>query len=448
MRAVATSSTRVLRVGLVQEGRIVEERQVPRGTDVTAGTSEKCTFVLRDRRLPRVASVLRWVGDKPQSVSHYRLCISEFMRGKVALDTGVSDFDALRAMGRRTRHGTWEVDLSESSRGKIVLGDSALLFQLVPEPPAPARPQLPLAMRKNALEIDPFTTVVAAFSFLVHFGVVGALYSDWTDAVVDDAIVVSGIVDSLPAPMPLPDPEDPTPAAADPSNTSAPTPSPTPAPGPGRRPGERGAPRTEPHTTLAKQLDGLKLDMLGALSSEAPATNDVLRRSEVPTPLLDEAARDERGVSSNRELSLSPGAGPVRPGARAELGDLAEHRRGTPNSTGEIDRPRPPVGNVSEPAPGVHGEVSDAARVIAGMRGAWRACYQRGLAENPDAQGSVRLTLRVGSNGETLSVGAVPSGNLPGSVVNCVKGRASWARFSPPAGGEAVVVAPVIFKKQ
>jgi hypothetical protein len=70
------------------------------------------------------------------------------------------------------------------------------------------------------------------------------------------------------------------------------------------------------------------------------------------------------------------------------------------------------------------------------------------LGENPDAQGQIRLSIRVGPGGEVQSVNAVPSGSLPGSVVDCVKARASAARFDAPEGGAAVVQVPVTFVKQ
>jgi hypothetical protein len=94
------------------------------------------------------------------------------------------------------------------------------------------------------------------------------------------------------------------------------------------------------------------------------------------------------------------------------------------------------------------GTVSNASRVVAGMRAGFRACYNRGLAINPDSAGSIRLTIRVGPGGEVQGVSAAPAGNLPGSVVGCVKARASAAQFSPPEGGAAVVVVPVTFVKQ
>jgi hypothetical protein len=94
------------------------------------------------------------------------------------------------------------------------------------------------------------------------------------------------------------------------------------------------------------------------------------------------------------------------------------------------------------------GNISNAAKTVAAMRAAFRACYQKGLDANPDAQGSIRLSIKVGPGGEVSSVSATPSGNLPPSVVDCVSARARRAQFDPPEGGGAVVAVPVTFVKQ
>src|SRR5690606_32688052 len=94
------------------------------------------------------------------------------------------------------------------------------------------------------------------------------------------------------------------------------------------------------------------------------------------------------------------------------------------------------------------GKVSNASQVVARMKAGFRACYTRGLADNPDIQGRVTLTLRVGPGGEVTAVSASASGNLPSSVVSCIKSRASAGRFAPPEGGAAAVTVPVVLVAQ
>jgi hypothetical protein len=94
------------------------------------------------------------------------------------------------------------------------------------------------------------------------------------------------------------------------------------------------------------------------------------------------------------------------------------------------------------------GKVGNANAVVQRMRGAFRACYQKGLNENPDSQGTIRLTIQIGPGGEVSGVTAVPQGTLSPSVIACVKSRAQAAQFDPPDGGSAALVVPVTFVKQ
>ena len=52
MRAVAATGPKVLRIGLVQSGRVIEERIIKQRTHVTVGPNEKNMFVVTAGNLP------------------------------------------------------------------------------------------------------------------------------------------------------------------------------------------------------------------------------------------------------------------------------------------------------------------------------------------------------------------------------------------------------------
>ena len=107
-----------------------------------------------------------------------------------------------------------------------------------------------------------------------------------------------------------------------------------------------------------------------------------------------------------------------------------------------------PVGNASIGGAAVSGgTVANASAVVAGMAAGFRRCYNKGLQEDPNMKGSVRITARIGPNGEVLSVSPSGSG-LSGTVVSCVAARVSSAQFAPPQGGGATIVIPVTFVSQ
>jgi hypothetical protein len=433
MRAALPAGETVLRVGLMQDGRIMEERRLRHGQSLSIGSSEKCDFTIASQDAPRFLQIFSWTGKTA------RLHLTEQVSGRLLLESGACDLTGLR----RT------VELARGTRGKIVIGGAALLFQLVVEPPRPARPQLPLSLKSRPLEVDWLTTIVGALSFLLHFGVVGTLYSDWADSVLDEGLVISGLVDAValpPPPMVEQAESSETPTAT--TATAAPKPQRAPV---ARDSGQRTAnrnPADAAQAGLSHELQTMAFETIGSLNTEATATSDVLRDGELPTGPLDAAARDARGISGSPELALRTG-GPLRPGREhGSLVDLGNTRRAVGTDTGHLERPRGPTGNVTVPPPTKTGIAPNAERVIYGLRAAFRQCYQRGLDQYPDAEGAVRLTFAIGPNGEPANVGAAPSGNLPPMIVSCIQTRARSAQFEPPEGGSAVVVAPVILKKQ
>jgi hypothetical protein len=60
----------------------------------------------------------------------------------------------------------------------------------------------------------------------------------------------------------------------------------------------------------------------------------------------------------------------------------------------------------------------------------------------------VRITAKIGVNGEVL--GASPSGGsgLSPTVIACVAARVASAQFAPPGNGGATLVIPVSFQPQ
>jgi hypothetical protein len=91
--------------------------------------------------------------------------------------------------------------------------------------------------------------------------------------------------------------------------------------------------------------------------------------------------------------------------------------------------------------------VSNASSVVARMKGRFRACYNAGLQSNPEMQGSVMLTAKIGPNGGVTSVGG--GGGPLAPIVGCLKGVVASGGFSPPDNGTGAVVSiPITFVLQ
>jgi hypothetical protein len=449
MRAMPQAmGPKVLRIGLVQGGKVIEERVIKQRSHVTIGPSEKSMFVVPSQSVPPNFRLFELVGNE------YHLNFLDGMTGRVALQSGITDLTALRGQAKRSAQGAHQVRLTEDARGKVVVGETTFLFQFVAPPPVQPKPQLPVSVKSGlSSQIDWPMTIIAAFSFLFHFGLVGAIYSDWMDPVIDDDLNIAGLIDSvraLPPPPPLETPQEESTAPS----ASATAEAPKPAAASGKAPSAaKGAMSTGERARLSAQLDQLEMATLGALNSQGPATAGVLRGGDVPTSALDQAAMSGAGVTAGGTGGLnlgSGGGGVVRPGmAGGGLGSIGATTAGTQGGSGAAAVVQGPRGNANVNPPELHGgQVSNADRVVAGMRAGFRNCYNKGLASNPDLQGSVRVTAKIGPNGEVLSATPTGGAGLGDEVVSCVVRRVQSATFSPPEGGGATIVIPVTFALQ
>lgn len=447
MRAVAASGPKVLRIGVVQGGRVIEERIIKERSDVTIGPSERSMFVLSADDIRTSHKLFELVNDE------YVLNFSESMSGRVALPTGVSDLELLKGQSKRGPSGSYQVRVTDDSRGKVIVGDTTFLFQFVAPPPIQPRPQLPIAVTRGAGGIDWRTTIIASFAFLAHFLGIGAMYSDWLDPIVDEQVSLAGLVDTLDQ-LPLPPPVEETPVEQDdkPDKTdTAEKPQPAQQQSSSNTPPSNagGGKLTDAQSAaLGNELEQLSMATLAALGSTGPATAGVLKGGDVPTGALDAAAASGSGVGIGGDLKLGGTGGTIRPGTGGGIGSIGSTGTGSGTGTGTSTTVAGPKGNASVSANTTVGSVSNAASVVAGMRAGFKRCYEQGLAQNPDIAGSVRLTIRVGPGGEVAGVNASNTGNLTASVISCVRSRAQAAQFAPPDGGSAVIDVPVTFVKQ
>ena len=450
MRAVAAVGPRVLRIGLVQAGRVVDERVIKTRVDVTVGPSEKSMFVVGAQNLPGTFRLFQLIDGE------YHLNFIDAMSGRIALPTGISDLGVLKNQAKRYRGDVYRIKLTEDSRGKLVIGDTTFLFQFVVPPPAQPKPQLPVAVLRGGTGIDWSTTVLAAFSFLVHFLLIGALYSDWLDPVVDEASSVAGLVESvrnLPVPPPVEEPKETDAPPEKAESDEAPKVAAKQPKTSGATAKSSGSMSAAQVAALSQELESLEMATLSALAGQGPATATALDGSELMTGALDQAAASASGVSGESigGLRIGGGGGTIVPGsAGGGLASIGPSGRGegTTDTVGKQQKVQGPKGSATVGgATMAVGSVSNGERVIASMRAGFRACYNRELQTNPDAEGRITLTIKVGPGGEVQSVTASPSGNL-GSSVACVRARASAAQFAPPEGGTAVISVPVTFVKQ
>ena len=450
MRAMSVAAgPKVLRIGVVQSGRVIEERIIKQRITVTVGSNEKSMFVIPSQAVPPMFKLFELLG------SDYYLNFLDGMNGRVALATGITELQALRGQAKKVG-GVYQVKLTEEARGKVVVGETTFLFQFVAPPPVQPRPQLPLAVKGGiASTIDWTLTIIAAFSFLLHFGLVGAMYSDWMDPVVGDDFNVAGLVDlmkNIPAP-PVVEPTETNPVATATATATAAATKPSGAAGAkgGSAGKSAGQVSDAKAAALAAQADQMQMQMLAALNGGS-SVQGALNRSDIPPVDLSGAAASNAGVAhGNGDLKIGGGGSPVQGGGKG--GGLAGIGGGTGGSgtgagAGTETKVAGPTGVAQVGGSTATVPISDADRVIAGLRARFRSCYQTGLNSDPSMSGKVLISAKVGPNGEVSSADVASNTGLSPTVAQCIAGVVKRATFSAPGGGGSTLQIPVTFVQQ
>src|SRR5262249_1563033 len=161
----ASGGAKVLRVGVIRDGKIIEERHLRQPTSVTIGQDGTNTFVIPASDLPSSFPVF------DQRAGQYTLFFTDRMNGRVQTRVGDLDFASLKSRNMASKRGSvWALPLDDSSKGKVNLGEVTLLFQFVRPRPEPKRIELPPDMRGTPWRsIDHLFFTILVASLVVHF---------------------------------------------------------------------------------------------------------------------------------------------------------------------------------------------------------------------------------------------------------------------------------------
>jgi hypothetical protein len=143
-------------------------------------------------------------------------------------------------------------------------------------------------------------------------------------------------------------------------------------------------------------------------------------------------------------LAASAPTSYVGPSLKSGGGGPLSSIGGTPNiaTPPPSDGPKPKV-DLATPIV-VGGEIPDAQPVVAKNRYRFLACHKKALATDPQAEGKVRLTLKVGPDGSVFTT-TVSSTTASPSLTECARRATLTMQFSPPGGGGATLMLPLTF---
>jgi TonB family protein len=465
MQAVSTkaSGPKVLRIGLIQAGKIIEERVIRRRESVTVGSSEKNHFVIHTEGMPARFELFQLVG------ADYILNFTTAMTGRVGLPGGVQDLTQMRESGAARNAGThFQVKINDNSRGKVVIGNTTLLFQFVVPPAVQPRPQLPAAARAGFVRsIDWLFTAFMVFTFMGMFGFI--VYLENADWPIDDGLSavpesVAKLIFEEPVPPPPEVPEETTEQGKEEeaAQTKAPDkptkePAKAEAPGPKADSADNAEAVAEKSARIAQEAaQAAEALIVGALGAEGGALADVLAGGAV-TGNAQDILSQAMGVGvaksgSGGDLRQRSGGGNS---GVAGLGSLAR-KEGTTGAVGEGTQvvERTVKGSVkTSPGDEVGGTGEfDSNVVVSTIKARLRAiqmCYEQQLRRNPSLAGKVTIEFTIQPRGNVTDVKVKDNSTGDAAVGTCVANTVSTFRFNPgPEGGSVTYSYPFVFAPQ
>jgi outer membrane biosynthesis protein TonB len=439
---------RILRIGIIQGGRIVEERLVRKREHITLGQSARNMFVVPSDALPR-----QWLLFEitPRGyVAHF----ADAMDARIAVGNEIISLAQLKQAGKIRRHGhSWVMLLDERSRGKITVGDMTILFQFVTPPPPQPRPQLPASVRGSfTSNLDWLFTTIAGLSFVAHLMFVVYLRSvDWPRKPdieeIPDRFVQMVVRPPPPKKEEVAVKEEEKPAeekkAEKPAGEKKPVKREMTAEEKAKLDAERRA-------RLAEQVKNTGiLKLLGAKADGAGSIADVLGKGDVD--------RDQQkafdGVGG---LTVATGDSALRgvksgTGGTGRVANISGLRGGgsiSGASTGDVGSERKVTAIVKSEAPAVDGQLDPniVVREVKARMGAIKACYERALKRNPGLAGKIAIRWTITGAGTVTGVDVDQDSMGDSEVTNCMKSRIATWRFPAPSGGAVEVSFPFVFQ--
>jgi outer membrane biosynthesis protein TonB len=430
---VPPARARILRIGVLLGGKIVEERLVRERIPVSIGQSMNNTFSIPVDGLPLQFTL--FAVDQ----GRYYLRFLDKMDGRLSDGGSVFTVDQLKAKGKPAEGGFWQIALGEGSRGKLTLGDLTVLFQFVTEPPRQPKPMLPASVRGTfADRFDPRLLVILAVSLMANFTIVLiALLGDVdldTDA--DRAYEQTFKQDTFDVsiqdkPKPVEQAAAPGPAEpVKPAEKVLPTKQP-PAPKP-----DDGGRKDTHQTTISDQQETAFINALvGDTAADGKTDQDMSNRR--PASSLNQQVVDAR--ESGRTASAGGNSG------RGSRGN-GDPRVGTGNGpalNGPGGTDSAGGGKVAESGPSGRISVSDKksfddstlgpdvvlSKIMAAYMAGLKRCYKDYLKKDASARGKVSLEFSVNATGRLTDGKA---SGVADEVSSCIQGQMALWRFPVP----------------
>jgi outer membrane biosynthesis protein TonB len=457
-----SSRPKVLRVGILQRGRIVEERIIRKRESITVGPSEKNHFIIVSSQLPSRFEMFEYKGGR------YTLQFMGNMQGRFSIKGELKELKDAKEDGKTRKRGkVYGYPLDDSARGKIFVGDSAILFQFVAPPPIQPRPQLPVAVRGGLFRnIEWFILSMWIISFLLHAGFLTWLETaDWpVVSKWEKYMQLQELISPAEASFEKKKVEEPEDGEGDAEKKDEgkkkkekkkvvkKTPAPKKSEGPKRSAQEEARARADSRSELAAQLAQRGINkIIGSLAGDGEgALVDVLGQGDVGADqdaLLSQVSGV--GVATGDRGNLRGPAGGKGVGEAADIAQVRMKGGDATVKTGGAGTERTVKGLVKRKnAAAIEGtgalDSQDVNKIIGKKMGAIKGCYERSLRRNPGLKGKLVIRFTISGSGKVTAARAVQN-DLNPEVADCVSQAFKRFRFPQPDGGSLTLESPFMF---
>jgi hypothetical protein len=427
----AAPRQRILRIGVLLGGKIVEERLIRERVPVSIGQSMKNTFSIPIEGLP-LEFTLFSIDE-----GRYSLRFLDKMDGRLSDSGGqVNTLDALKSKGASRVDNYWQVRLSDSARGKLSLGDLTVLFQFVTEPPRQPKPMLPASVRGTfADRFDPRLLVIVGSSIILHFMVV---IIAWMGDVEKEGLAERAYeltfepekyqVEVKPEPEPVPDQGSAAGSAAGQDkkpDTGKPQPKPS---------GNTGGRSDKDNVALSEDDAAAFADKLTFEGPNGKDVGDMSKRN----PNTDLGKQVDAVKEGNKTVSAGGGGRGTRgdgdPRVGTGTGPKINAPGGIDSAGGGKQTEKGPAGRISVSNKTSLDETSLTpdlvlAKILSVYMAGLKRCYKNYLTKDATARGKVGLAFTVTESGNVVNGAA---SGFATEVDQCINGLMAGWRFPGP----------------
>ena len=469
---------KLLRVGVIQDRRVVEERLLRKHEDVSVGEASRNTFIVPNGGLPKTYTLFEAKGS-----SDYVLLFERGMDGRIDLgDEPMTLAELSQSKHAQKRGARFAVPLTSKARGKVVVGNVTLLFQFVDAPPVVPRTQLPAAARGGITsQLEWPLVYILLMSFLGLGGTATGLDIWWRntgqylkrDTSRDNERLYEMLNIEMRAEKKEEKKDDDkdekqdenAEKAADDTKPSEAPPTTEPPKAGKREPkrekssAESAADRQARRAKLTTKVRNTTfLHALGSSGGGDDGPLDTLKNG-VHAERLENAFNDtSTGVTAATEDGGGFVGGPseaTKDGSRYKTLSSQDTGGGRIATTAvktdakDADSEIKVRANVRDGA--VSGQTGTGqmdkgavARVFSRRKGAIKYCYEKSLKVNPNLKGKVTIRFTIGSAGRITDIDVTENSTNDSGVAQCIVEKVRGWKFEPPAGGSVTFSYPFL----